>query len=65
MILLVNERGTESVARSRVPLKEIVVVSGKGGVGKSSVVASLAVLLSNAGARVTTIDSDFFSLLAG
>ena len=60
-----SERGTESVARNRVPLKEIAVVSGKGGVGKSSVTASLAVLLSNAGARVTAIDSDFFSLLAG
>ncbi|MGP8068393.1 MAG: P-loop NTPase [Candidatus Bathyarchaeia archaeon] len=46
-------------------MKEIVVVSGKGGVGKSSVVASLAVLLSNAGARVTVIDSGFFSLWAG
>ena len=46
-------------------MKELAVVSGKGGVGKSSVTASLAVLLSNAGARVTAIDSDFFSLLAG
>ena len=56
---------TESVVRNEFRLKEIVVVSGKGGVGKSSVKASLAVLLSNAGARVTAIDSDFFSLLAG
>jgi len=56
---------TESVVRNEFRLKEIVVVSGKGGVGKSSVTASLAVLLSNAGARVTAIDSDFFSLLAG
>jgi len=39
-------------------LKEIAVVSGKGGVRKSSVTASLAVLLSKAGARVTAIDSD-------
>jgi MinD superfamily P-loop ATPase len=53
-----SERGTESVGRNRVPLKEIAVVSGKGGVGKSSVTASLAVLLSKAGVRVTAIDSD-------
>jgi len=34
------------------------VVSGKGGVGKSSVTASLVVLLSRAGLRVATVDSD-------
>jgi len=39
-------------------MKEIVVVSGKGGVGKSSITASLAVLLSKAGINVTAIDSD-------
>jgi MinD superfamily P-loop ATPase len=39
-------------------LKEIAVVSGKGGVGKSSVTASLGVLLAESGARVTAIDSD-------
>ncbi|MEM2922577.1 MAG: P-loop NTPase, partial [Candidatus Bathyarchaeia archaeon] len=39
-------------------MKELVVVSGKGGVGKSSITASLAVLLSKAGIRITTIDSD-------
>ena len=39
-------------------MKELVVVSGKGGVGKSSITASLAVLLSKAGIGITTIDSD-------
>ena len=39
-------------------MKEIVVVSGKGGVGKSSITASLAVLLSKAGINITAIDSD-------
>jgi MinD superfamily P-loop ATPase len=39
-------------------LKEIAIVSGKGGVGKSSLTASLAVLLSKAGVRVTAVDSD-------
>jgi MinD superfamily P-loop ATPase len=51
---------TSSRERSRngFRLKEIAVVSGKGGVGKSSLTASLAVLLSKAGTRVTAIDSD-------
>ncbi len=39
-------------------MKEIVVVSGKGGVGKSSIVASLAVLLNKDGIKITAIDSD-------
>ena len=39
-------------------MKEVVVVSGKGGVGKSSTTASLAVLLSRAGVRLTVVDSD-------
>lgn len=39
-------------------MKELVVVSGKGGVGKSSITASLAVLLSRAGLKVTAIDAD-------
>lgn len=39
-------------------MRELVVVSGKGGVGKSSIAASLAVLLNEAGVRVTAIDSD-------
>jgi MinD superfamily P-loop ATPase len=39
-------------------LKEIVVVSGKGGVGKSSITASLAVLLDETGVSITTVDLD-------
>jgi len=39
-------------------MKEIVVVSGKGGVGKSSITASLAVLLNKVGIQTTAIDSD-------
>ena len=39
-------------------MKEIVVVSGKGGVGKSSITASLAVLLKRNGTNVTAIDTD-------
>ncbi len=39
-------------------MKEIVVVSGKGGVGKSSITASLAVLFEKNGAKVTAIDTD-------
>jgi flagellar biosynthesis protein FlhG len=52
------ERGTLSVASNRVALKEIALVSGKGGVGKSCIAASLAVLPSKAGSRVTASDSD-------
>jgi MinD superfamily P-loop ATPase len=39
-------------------MKEIVVVSGKGGVGKSSITASLAVLLKKNGINVTAVDTD-------
>jgi MinD superfamily P-loop ATPase len=39
-------------------VKEIVVVSGKGGVGKSSITASLAVLFNKTGIAPTAIDSD-------
>jgi len=39
-------------------LKELVVVSGKGGVGKSTITASLSVLPSKAGIGITAIDSD-------
>jgi MinD superfamily P-loop ATPase len=39
-------------------LKEIVVASGKGGVGKTTVAASLAVLLRDWGVRVFTADAD-------
>ena len=39
-------------------MKEIVVISGKGGVGKSSITASVAVLLNKSGIKVTAVDSD-------
>jgi MinD superfamily P-loop ATPase len=53
-----NRTREERVEGKGFGLKEVAVVSGKGGVGKSSVTASLAVLLSKAGVRVTAIDSD-------
>jgi len=39
-------------------INEIVVVSGKGGVGKSSITASLGVLFERKGVHVTAVDSD-------
>jgi MinD superfamily P-loop ATPase len=41
-----------------VKLKEIVVASGKGGTGKTTVAASLAVFLNNHGVKVFTADAD-------
>jgi len=39
-------------------LIEIVIASGKGGVGKSTIAASLAIILRNSGYKVTAIDAD-------
>ena len=39
-------------------MKEIVVASGKGGVGKTTIAASLAVLLAKAGIKIVTADAD-------
>ena len=39
-------------------MKEIIVVSGKGGAGKSSTTASLSVLLHKSGNKITAVDSD-------
>ena len=40
------------------PLRTIALTSGKGGVGKTSIAASLAISLSRAGARVLALDGD-------
>ena len=40
------------------PTQVIAVTSGKGGVGKTNVVANLAVSLSRAGKRVLILDAD-------
>lgn len=39
-------------------MKEIIIVSGKGGAGKSSTTASLSVLLNKSGTKITAVDSD-------
>ena len=38
--------------------KEIVVASGKGGVGKTTFTASLSVFLANKGKRIVAVDAD-------
>jgi len=43
---------------TRRPLRTIAVTSGKGGVGKTSIAAALAVSLSRSGARVLALDGD-------
>lgn len=47
-----------TLCEERIRLREIAIVSGKGGVGKSSLTASLAVLLNKARVGVTAIDCD-------
>jgi flagellar biosynthesis protein FlhG len=54
-----NEELHEVVRRRSEPMKVIAVTSGKGGVGKSSVTANLAVALAARGYRVGVIDCDF------
>jgi ATP-binding protein involved in chromosome partitioning len=54
--------GSSGVGATRIPgVKHIVAIaSGKGGVGKSTVAANLAVALQNAGARVGVCDCDIY-----
>ena len=54
--------GSSGVGAARIPgIKHIIAIaSGKGGVGKSTVAANLAVALQNAGARVGLCDCDIY-----
>jgi flagellar biosynthesis protein FlhG len=55
-----QESGEDHPARwSRPQLRSLVITSGKGGVGKSTLAANLAVALGQAGARVLLVDADF------
>ncbi len=50
-----SDSGRQSATRTRI----IAVTSGKGGVGKTNVVANLAVCLSEIGKKVVVLDADF------
>jgi ATP-binding protein involved in chromosome partitioning len=54
--------GSSGVGATRIPgIKHVIAIaSGKGGVGKSTVAANLAVALQNAGARVGVCDCDIY-----
>ncbi len=53
--LLARALGGDGLFRARV----LAITSGKGGVGKTNVVAGLALALSNLGQRVVVVDADF------
>ncbi len=54
-----GKRGTGPGRRAAARTKIIAVTSGKGGVGKTNVVANLAVCLSEMGKKVVVLDADF------
>jgi len=59
--LVVHERPAEKVGQVGLAVKSVVAVgSGKGGVGKSTIAASLALGLSRAGSRVGLMDADVY-----
>jgi len=68
-LALVEPRTVSTVPGTRRDTRVICVASGKGGVGKSSLVLNLATLLSSRGKRVLVVDADMglanISIMAG
>jgi ATP-binding protein involved in chromosome partitioning len=61
-IIITNKPGPAAKIKNRLPGidKIIVVASGKGGVGKSTIAANLAIALMNIGKKVGLLDADIF-----